>query len=531
MKALRVKAIFMLMLSIFMVWAFSAAYSEESTVKKQKAHMIGHHHIDLIWLWPWEESVEVVRSTWQSVLDRMDENPDIRFIQTSAAAYKWVEDTDPAMFRKIAQRIREGRWLVIGGWWVEPDCNVPSGEAFVRQGLYGKRYFKEKFGVETDIGVNHDSFGHNWMLPQILAGMRIDKYIFMRPGPGENTHVPADVFWWEGPDGSRVLTYRISSYGTWGDDSQAIMNTIGEERKRLNPGLNDILVYYGMGNHGGVQTKELIQAIRDLKTKSGDVEIVFGDPKEFFESIEKSGVEFPVYRNDLQYHARGCYSTIASIKKMNRENENLLCSAEKMSVVANTLVKKEYPLEKLTESWRRLLFAQFHDILPGSSIQSAYTDVIAWHGGVRMAAREIINTSAQSIGAMIDTNRREGIPIVVWNSQGRASASPVEIELATREGNMPSHFGPARRRIGKGDPLPTRTRRGVHRRKRPSEGHFLHRHPGDGIQDILAHRGESRPACDRADRPRRRQDGDHGKRACIRRDRESERVCSQTGKP
>ena len=294
------------------------AISAESKQVPVKAHMIGHHHIDLIWLWPWEETVEVTRATWQSVLDRMDENPDIRFLQNSAAAYKWIEDVDPVMFEKIRKRVKEGRWVIVGGWWVEPDCNVPSGEAFVRQGLYGKRYFKDKFGVETDISLNPDSFGHNWMMPQMLKKMRYSKYMFMRPNHNENGDVPADVFWWESPDGSRVLTYRIYVYGTWGDTKEALNRAFTEEKKYLNDGVNDILVFYGVGNHGGVQTKKLISSIREMQTESKDPDIVFSDPVEFFKNLEKSGVQFPVYKNDLQHHAQGCYSH----NRKHKENES-----------------------------------------------------------------------------------------------------------------------------------------------------------------------------------------------------------------
>ncbi|MCL5019262.1 MAG: alpha-mannosidase, partial [Patescibacteria group bacterium] len=432
----------LLIVLIALSLSFQPLYSQVSPATPVTAHMIGHHHIDLIWLWPWEESVEVARATWQSVLDRMDEYPDIRFLQNSAAAYEWIEDIDPVMFQKITQRIKEGRWVIVGGWWVEPDCNVPSGESFVRQGLYGKRYFKSKFDVDVNIGYNPDSFGHNWMLPQILTKLGYKYYMFMRPNYQENTKVPADVFWWESPDGSRVLTYRITSYAATSFTEEQFMRRYQDETKNLNNGLHDILMFYGMGNHGGVMTKTLLNTIQDFQKKFTNPQIIFSDPIDFIKKVEQSGVEFPVHKDDLQYHAQGCYSTIASIKKMNRENENLLGSAEKFSVIADVLQRRPYPKQKITHAWQKVLFNQFHDIMPGSSIGSAYVDVIACHGQARMIAREALNSGTQSIQKDINTQEQTGIPIVVWNPHGHEVTAPAEVELAVVEGEMPPHMGP-----------------------------------------------------------------------------------------
>ncbi len=347
------------------------------------------------------------------------------------------------MFGKIARRVREGRWVIVGGWWVEPDCNVPSGESFIRQGLYGKRYFKEKFGVETDIGYNPDSFGHNWMLPQILRKMRYTKYMFMRPNPQENKDVPADVFWWESPDGSRVLTYRIFRYGIWGDYEKALTQAFEQEKEHLNPGLDDILVYYGIGNHGGVMSQKLIRTIREMQNDDSGINIVFSDPNRFFERIENSGIEFPVHAYDLQHHAQGCYSTIANIKKMNRQNEHFLGSGEKFAVVANVLADRPYPKQELRKGWELVLFNQFHDIMPGSSILSAYTDVIAWHGEARMIGRQATNNSIQHVASLVNTEGGpNGIPIMVWNPHGHRVSAPALVELAITEGEIPPHRGP-----------------------------------------------------------------------------------------
>ena len=171
---------------------------------KNKLHMIGHAHIDPVWLWRWQEGFHEVKATFQSALERMKEYDDFIFVASSAAFYEWVEKSAPAMFEEIKARIMEGRWQVVGGWWIEPDCNIPNGESFVRQGLYGQRYFKEKFGVVARVGFNVDSFGHSGTLPQILKKSEIPYYTFLRPMPHEKS-MPSRLFWWESPDGSRVL--------------------------------------------------------------------------------------------------------------------------------------------------------------------------------------------------------------------------------------------------------------------------------------------------------------------------------------
>ena len=154
-------------------------------MKNKKLHMIGHAHLDPVWLWDWRDGFHVIKATFRSALDRMAEYDDFMFIASSAAVYEWVEKSDPKMFEEIKVRVQEGRWCLVGGWWVEPDCNIPCGEALVRQALYGQRYFMNKFGKIARVGFSPDSFGHNGMLPQILKKSGLDYYMFMRPMPYE----------------------------------------------------------------------------------------------------------------------------------------------------------------------------------------------------------------------------------------------------------------------------------------------------------------------------------------------------------
>ena len=171
--------------------------------------LIGNAHLDPIWLWRWQEGCAEVLQTFRSALDRLNEYRDFVFTCSSAAYYKWVEEIDPQMFEEIRAMVKKGRWVPVNGWWVQPDCNMPSGESFARQALYSQLYYYEKFGIICKTGYNVDSFGHNGMLPQILKKSGMDNYVFQRPGTHENDEIPENLFWWDSPDGSRVMAYRI----------------------------------------------------------------------------------------------------------------------------------------------------------------------------------------------------------------------------------------------------------------------------------------------------------------------------------
>ncbi|HEX2417387.1 MAG TPA: hypothetical protein VHJ83_04560, partial [Micromonosporaceae bacterium] len=171
-------------------------------------HMIGNAHIDPVWLWQWPEGYQEVRATFQSAIDRMSEYPEFVFTCDSVCYLAWVEENDPELFAAIGARIADGRWQVVGGWWIEPDCNLPGGESFVRQALYAQRFLHDRFGIIATVGANLDPFGHNASLPQLLSKSGMDSYVFLRPGPHEMA-LPGPYFWWRARDGSRVLAYRI----------------------------------------------------------------------------------------------------------------------------------------------------------------------------------------------------------------------------------------------------------------------------------------------------------------------------------
>ncbi|REF36440.1 alpha-mannosidase [Thermasporomyces composti] len=401
--------------------------SRPQAAPRRTLHMVGNAHIDPVWLWRWPEGLAEARATFWSAIHRMEEYPDFVFTCDQVALLAWVEQTDPALFEEIRRRVAEGRWVNVGGWWVEPDCNLPTGESFCRQGLYGQRYLAEKFGRKATVGLNADPFGHHANLPQILRKQGLEAYGFLRPGPHEAT-LPGNPFWWEGPDGSRVLAYRIPhEYCSPGAD---IGYHIDKAVAQLPPGLTEAMVFYGVGNHGGGPTKANIDSIHRLDELGTYGELVLSSPPAYVDAVRASGVDLPVWKGELQHHAAGCYAAHSGIKAWMRSAEHALLEAEKWALVASHVAGTRYPDEELTHAWKLVLFNQFHDILPGTSIEPAYEDARDELGEARAIARRVVNLALQSIARDVDIPLREGAqPVLVWNPHPWPVRADVECEF------------------------------------------------------------------------------------------------------
>jgi alpha-mannosidase len=388
-------------------------------------HMIGNAHIDPVWLWQWPEGYQEVRATFRSALDRMDENADFVFTHTSVLFLQWVEESDPELFARIRERVAEGRWQVVGGWWIEPDCNIPAGESFVRQGLYGQRWLLDRFGITATTGANLDSFGHNASLPQILRRSGLDSYVFLRPKPDENPDVPGPLFRWEAADGSSVLAYRIPhEYCAPRDD---LGDHVAKSLATLPAESDELAVFYGVGNHGGGPTRANLRSIAELDRSGDGTRLELSSLRRFFDAV--AGEDAPVWRGDLQYHAPGCYTTHSGVKRWNRRAENLLQRAEKWSVVADALGAQPYPLRELGEAWQLLLFNQFHDTLAGTSIEPAYEDARDQIGHASSLAALAFNRAVQSIARQVDVPFEEGTrPLLVFNPHPWRLRADVELE-------------------------------------------------------------------------------------------------------
>jgi alpha-mannosidase len=390
-------------------------------------YMIGNAHIDPVWLWQWPEGYQEVRATFQSAVDRLEEYPEFVFTCDSVVFFQWVEETDPELFEAIRARIAEGRWQVIGGWWLEPDCNIPAGESLVRHALYGQRYLHEKFGITATTGANLDSFGHNATIPQLLAKSGMDSYVFLRPGPHE-LRLPGPTFWWESPDGSRVLAYRIPhEYCSPGVD---LGNHVDKALAQLPDEPRELMVFYGVGNHGGGPTRANLDSIRRLNATAGLPRLDPSSPRSFFDSVSRTD-DIPVHAGELQHHGVGCYTSHSGIKRWNRRVESLLLRAEKWSAVADAVGGSPYPLAQLTEAWKLLLFNQFHDTLAGTSIAPAYEDARDQLGHAASLAAHAFNRAVQTIARRIEI-AAEGrmTAVVVFNPHAWPLATDVEVELA-----------------------------------------------------------------------------------------------------
>lgn len=387
---------------------------------KQKYYLIGNAHLDPVWQWRVPEGLSLIKSTFRSALDRMNEYPHYKFTSACAAYYKWIKESEPEMFEEIVERIKEGRWGITGGMWIQPDCNIPSGEAFCRHFLYSQKFFKENFGFNVKTGYNVDSFGHNGMLPQLFKKSGIDNYVYMRPHrEAEKPNLPKEnLHYWESPDGSKVKAFRIlDGYGD---------NLSDERVERYADREQPQMLFYGIGNHGGGPSKEHLKQAEALIAKG---ESDYAVPDEYFEAAD---CDMPVVSEDLQHHAAGCYSANSTVKEANRRAECELVRAEKLDVLANILTDSSIHNKSIENAWERVMFNQFHDILAGCSIKEAYIDANNAFGYARQTALEIGTYASQRISWRIKTTdflnngvsemrdrlwyrEGEGCPMVVFN--------------------------------------------------------------------------------------------------------------------
>jgi len=369
-----------------------------------KIHMIGNAHIDPVWLWQWQEGFAEVKATFQSALDRLEEYEGLVFTCACACYYEWVEENAPDMFAQIQKRVQEGRWAIVGGMWIQPDLNMPSGESLSRQLLYSQRYFKEKFGVTAKTGYNVDSFGQSAMLPQVYKNAGIGQYVWMRPNLKENPDVPQGPFRWKSPDGSEVLAFHIpdeiGGYTGTRDLPQKIerMQEIAAETGA------PVMCFYGVGNHGGGPTIEGLNTI--LEYMNGDPNgrwAVFSSPDAYFEEIRPMAGKLPVHRGEMHHHASGCYSAFSQGKMKNRRSENALLRAEKFGVLSGAINGHKTNADAMRRGWKNVMFNQFHDLMCGCSIRSGLEDAVMGYDEALMLAAREENAALQKISWKIDT--------------------------------------------------------------------------------------------------------------------------------
>ncbi len=333
-------------------------------MSKQRLILVCNSHIDPVWLWAWPEGLAETLATFRTAARFCEEFEELVFCHNESVLYQWVERYEPELFRKIQDLVKQGRWFIMGGWYLQPDCNLPSGESLVRQALLGKRYFLEKFGVEPRTAVNFDPFGHSRGLVQILKKSGYTSYLFCRPDP-ESFSLPEDDFMWIGYDGSEVLAHRASLH------YNSRRGQAGQKLKKwleLYPDQSLGMLLWGIGNHGGGPSQEDLQDLRQLISVESSREISHGTPEEYFEALAQREKPFHRHDRDLNPWSVGCYISMSRVKDQHRRLENLYITTEKMVTQTTVLDFLPYPRQELQEALQDLLFCEFHDILPGSAI-------------------------------------------------------------------------------------------------------------------------------------------------------------------
>lgn len=394
--------------------------------KKMKIHLIGHAHIDMNWQWTWEDTLDTCKRTFETVDKLMDEYPDFKFSQSQAAIYYAMEKNFPELFEKIKKRVKEGKWDITASTWVEGDLNMASGESLIRQTLYAKKYIKEKFNVEPKICWSPDTFGHPWTYPQILKKSGIDFYYGHRCSPGY------PVFWWQSPDGSKVLAFNHSKIYN-AEITSNLVDWIVDARDKVD--VNDYLVVYGVGDHGGGPTRRDLNNAIKLQAKKDFPVLKFDIAGNFYKEVLKQSKKIPVINNELNFVFEGSYTTHCDIKKMNREIENLLPSAEIFSSIADTVDNLTYPYLDFEDAWRIACFNQFHDILDGSAIHSSYEYSRKLFEEAKDKGEKSLNGAISDIASRINCSRK-GIPVIVFNQLSWDRSDLVKVDISELGKNL-----------------------------------------------------------------------------------------------
>lgn len=426
-------------------------------LQRATLHLTGNSHIDAAWLWPWTETVDVVKRTFSTALQLMNEYPDYTYTQSAAQYNEWIADKYPAMNDEIKQRIKEGRWEVVGGMWVEPDLNLPDGESQVRSILLGKRFFQQQYGVDVRIGWNPDSFGYNWQMPQIYKRSGIDYFVTQKMAWNDTNQLPFKLFWWQSPDGSKVLNYFPHDYANDNLNPVRLASDFAAARKRA-PGLTEMMDLYGIGDHGGGPTRAILdEGVHWAQPDKVFPKVKFGTAQTFFTSVEQQiaptspewnyismakgykypsaepgKVSIPTWNDEMyfEYH-RGIMTTQANHKRNMRDSEIWTLNAEKYASLA-WLSGDAYPTAELNDAWKEITFNQFHDLAAGSGIGVIYKDAQKDYDQVRWATNEISESALKTLAAQVDTRvapERTAVPVLVFNPLGWSRSGPVTVSV------------------------------------------------------------------------------------------------------
>lgn len=366
--------------------------------KEYIIHCCGHAHIDMNWLWPWQETVAVSHDTFATVEKLMEEFPEFHFSQSQASTYIAMQEYCPEIFENIKKRVKEGRWDVTASMWVEGDKNIVSGESLCRHMLYTRKYMKESLGLEpkdVKIDWSPDTFGHAHTVPSILNRGGVTRYYFCRSGPGPW------LFKWQSPDGSQVLAYNDKGGYNGMIDPDAmrwLMNMYVKET-----GLKDFMFMYGVGDHGGGPTRRDLRKAREISNWPIFPTVKLSTTDAFYSAVEAANPDLPVINKDLNFTFEGCYSSQSNVKRATRVSEIILPEAETMALIAGTVGHMDYPTDHLFTGWKHTLFNHFHDILPGSGIHATYEYTQGLFQEIQAIAGSIRTRALRKLAGHVDT--------------------------------------------------------------------------------------------------------------------------------
>ena len=406
--------------------------------------LTGHAHLDLAWLWPLHETKRKARRTFSSVLRLMEWHDDFTFNQSSAQLYAWVEDEHPELFARIRERVAEGRWEPVGGSWTEPDCQITGGEAFVRQLLYGQRYFEEKFGMRCKVAWLPDAFGFSPAIPQLLHGASLEGFFTCKLNWNETNAFPFDLFYWEGIDGSRVIAHMSDNPGPDYNGIIRPFDLLGTWRnfkeKRHH---SESLFSFGWGDGGGGPSEKMLENYARLKGFPTLPRLRMTRVEDFFTTLPEEGLPKWVGELYLELH-RGTLTSQGAIKALNRSAEHRLLEAEAFSTIAG-LHRGKVPDETLEEAWKMLLLNQFHDILPGSSIAEVYEEAYPQLDEVLRTAARARDKALRQLASSIESRSTEDAVLVA-----NAGLFPRPLSIL-----LPDLDGKAALTDADGEPVPT----------------------------------------------------------------------------
>jgi len=391
---------------------------------KPTVHLICNAHLDPVWQWRWEEGASEALATFRNAVDILDEHRDLVFCHNEAVLYQWAEELDPALFDAILRHVRSGRWAIAGGWFIQPDVNLPGTESLVRTIAEGRRYFGERFGAAPRVAYNFDSFGHSGGLPQILRLAGYEMYIHMRP-QAQELGLPADLYRWRGVDGTTIPAYRIA-VGLYHTERDNI-----EDRLRAGVALalelgRDVPVFWGLGNHGGGATRRDLKMIDGFIAGETRVRILHSTPDRFYETVKDAAAGAPVFDGDLQRCFTGCYTSLSRVKRRAVASLGRLVQAEAFSAASWWLAGVDFPETELDDAWNMHNFNDFHDILTGSCVEPAEWDALDLYGRAEDVARSTALRAAASLN--LGSAASPALPVTVFSANPSLRRVPIEFE-------------------------------------------------------------------------------------------------------